>query len=96
MSIYEITAIEAKVRLINQYEEIASDAKAKADAIKSEIKDLMTEKKVDTIKTPNFVIRFIDVLSSRFDTKRFKETFGEELYKAYTKEVASKKFTITQ
>ena len=96
MSIYEITAIEAKVRLINQYEEIASDAKAKADAIKSEIKDLMTEKKVDTIKTPNFVIRFIDVLSSRFDTKRFKEEIGEDVYKEYCKEIASKKFTISK
>ena len=73
MSIYEIEAIETKVRLINQYDEIMADAKAKADNLKNEIKEMMTEKKVDTIKTPNFVIRFIDVLSSRFDTKRFKE-----------------------
>lgn len=96
MSIYEITAIEAKVRLINQYEEIASDAKAKADSLKDEIKALMTEKKTDTIKTPNFVIRFIDVLSSRFDTKRFKEEIGADVYKEYCKQVASKKFTISQ
>ena len=96
MSIYEITAIEAKVRLINQYDEIMADAKAKADNLKNEIKEMMTEKKVDTIKTPNFVIRFIDVLSSRFDTKRFKEEIGEDVYKEYCKEIASKKFTISK
>lgn len=96
MSIYEIEAIETKVRLINQYDEIMADAKAKADNLKNEIKEMMTEKKVDTIKTPNFVIRFIDVLSSRFDTKRFKEEIGEDVYKEYCKEIASKKFTISK
>ena len=96
MSIYEIEAIETKVRLINQYDEIMADAKAKADDLKNEIKAMMTEKKVDTIKTPNFVIRFIDVLSSRFDTKRFKEEIGEDVYKEYCKEIASKKFTISK
>ena len=96
MSIYEIEALEAKVRLINQYEAVAGDAKAKADELKNEIKVMMSEKELSTIKTPNFVIRFIDVLSSRFDTKRFKEVMGEDLYKAFTREVASKKFTITQ
>ena len=96
MSIYEIEAIETKVRLINQYDEIMADAKAKADDLKNEIKEMMTEKKVDTIKTPNFVIRFIDVLSSRFDTKRFKEEIGEDVYKEYCKEIASKKFTISK
>ena len=42
-----------------------------------------------------FVVRFIDVLTTRFDTKRFKEKFGEEVYNAFTKQVPSKRFSIS-
>ena len=41
-----------------------------------------------------YIVRWTSVLSTRFDTKRFKEAFGEELYKAYTKEVSSRRFSI--
>ena len=96
MSQNEIITIEGKVRMINQYESIAKDAEAKADAIRSEIKDFMTSRDMDTITTPNFVIRWIDVISNRFDTKRFKLTYGDAAYAAFCKQVPSKKFTITQ
>ena len=96
MSQNEIIAIEDKVNLINHYETIAKEASEKAEEIKNSIKELMTANDLETITTPNFIIRFVSILSSRFDTKRFKEDFGADAYAEYCKQVASKKFTITQ
>lgn len=88
--------VEDKIRLINQYEAIVEDAKEKAEAIKDEIKAMMTEECLDSLVTDNFVVRWTDVVSSRFDTKRFKEDFGAESYAAYCKQIVSKKFTISK
>jgi len=96
MSQNEIIALESKINLIQHYESIAKDANEKAEVLKNEIKTTMTDNALETITTPNYVIRFIDILSTRFDTKRFKQELGEELYNAFTKQVYSKKFTITQ
>ena len=94
MSQKDIMTIEEKITLIATYEEIIEDAKAKVEALKDSIKQKMTDEDLSEIVTPNHVVRWIDVLSSRFDTKRFKEEMGEDAYNFYTKQVASKKFTI--
>lgn len=96
MSQNELIALEDKIELINHYDSIAKDANEKAEELKVEIKSFMTRQGLETITTPNFIIRFIDVVSSRFDTKKFKEDFGAESYAAYCKQILSKKFTITQ
>ena len=49
---------------------------------------------VSKMNLGKYIVRWTSVLSTRFDTKRFKEAFGEELYKAYTKEVSSRRFSI--
>ena len=94
MSQKDIMTIEEKITLIATYEEIIDDAKAKVEALKDSIKQKMTDEDLSEIVTSNHVVRWIDVLSSRFDTKRFKEEMGEDAYNFYTKQVASKKFTI--
>lgn len=96
MSTNDLLQIEDKVNLIKHYESIAENASAQAEEIKNSIKELMTERGLETITTPNFIIRFVNVLSSRFDTKRFKMDFGADAYAEYCKQVASKKFTISQ
>ena len=68
--------------------------KAEAEEIRNGIKGEMNARAVEELQIGSHVVRFTSVLSTRFDTKRFKETFGDELYKAYTKEVASKRFSI--
>ena len=85
---------EEKITLIATYEEIIDDAKAKVEALKDSIKQKMTDEDLSEIVTPNHVVRWIDVLSSRYDTKRFKETLGEDLYNLYTKQVSSKRWSV--
>ena len=50
---------------------------------------------VETVEAGQYVLRFTTVQSSRFDTKRFKEEQGPALYKEYTKEVISRRFTVS-
>lgn len=96
MSENEITVLENKIHLIEQYESLAKDATEKAEAVKSEIKNLMTEMGVDTLKTHNFIVRFVQIVSNRFDTARFKQDFGKSAYTEYCREVVSMKFTISK
>lgn len=40
------------------------------------------------------IVRWTSILSNRFDTTGFKKEHGE-LYKAFTKQTASRRFTIS-
>ena len=80
---------------LNELEAMIDELKNEAETIRDQIKDEMAERNVDEMIVGDYIVRYIDVLSSRFDTKRFKVEMGESLYKEYTKEVSSKRFTIT-
>lgn len=41
-----------------------------------------------------YIIRYTSVLSNRFDSTAFKKVMPE-IYKAYTKQVSSRRFTIS-
>ena len=87
--------ITRKVEELLELEDFAEQIKSEAEALKKEIQNEMAERDVEELNIGKYIIRWTSVLSSRFDTKRFKENFGEEVYKAYTKEVASKRFSIS-
>ena len=95
MSTNELLNIENRIYLIQEYESQAKNAMEKAEALKASIKDDMSRKGLEEIKTPNFIVKWVDILSSRFDTKRFKEDMGEDIYNFYTKQVPSRRFTIS-
>ena len=83
-----------KIELLNEYEAMLEELKAEADEIKNEIKAEMEAREVEELEVDQYIVRFRSVLSTRFDTKRFKETMGEDVYNAFTKQVASKRFSI--
>lgn len=91
MSDNEITS---KVEEIRELEELIEAAKAEADALRDELKQEMINRETEEMTAGQYIVRFTAVLSSRFDTKRFKEVFGEDIYKAYTKQVSSRRFSI--
>ena len=66
----------------------------KAEALRDDIKAEMLAQDTEEMTAGRYIVRFTPVLSTRFDTKRFKENFGEEVYKAYTKRVSSRRFSI--
>ena len=82
------------IETLIEYEAAIEELKAEAEEIRNTIKGEMNARETEELEIGSHIVRFTSVLTTRFDTKRFKEVFGEELYKAYTKEVASKRFSI--
>ena len=70
-------------------EEAKNEAEALRDAIKAEMLQQDTEEMI----IGTYIVRWTSVLSNRFDTTGFKKVHSD-LYKEYTKQVASRRFTI--
>ncbi len=91
MSLNEmITKIEALQEMEAFMEEIKNEAETLRDAIKAD----MMEKGLEEMEAGKYIIRWTPVLSNRFDTTGFKKAYGE-LYKSFTKQTASRRFTIS-
>ncbi|MCD7981922.1 MAG: hypothetical protein LUF32_06365 [Clostridiales bacterium] len=86
-------AIDNRVRKLQELENQIAQLQEQADTIKDEIKADMESKGIDEIKTKNFIVRWKEIISNRFDSKAFKAA-QPELYTAYTRETASRRFTI--
>ena len=90
----KVTQLESKIEELNEIEKMMDELKAEAEAIKDELKNEMSLRGLDQMEIGQYIVRWTSVLSSRFDTKRFKEEYGESIYKQYTKEVSSTRFSI--
>lgn len=73
---------------------LMEEAKAEAEAIRDSIKAEMAERETEELIAGNYIIRWTSVLSNRFDTTGFKKVYGD-LYKAFTKQSASRRFSIS-
>ncbi len=89
-----INNIESKIKELKEIEAYLAELNEEAEAIRDDIKAEMNERGTEELEAGQYIVRWTSVLSTRFDTKRFKEVFGDELYKAYTKEVSSRRFQI--
>lgn len=86
-------AIENRVRKLKELEAQRKAIVDQIEAIQDEIKKDMEAQGTDEIHTPNFVIRFKDVISRRFDSKLFKADHVS-LYEAYTRPTVCRRFTV--
>ena len=84
----------AKIELLNKYEAMMEELKAEADTVRNTIKAGMEAREVEELIAGQYIIRWIPVLSQRFDSTAFKKVLPD-LYKAYTKQVSSRRFTIS-
>ena len=84
----------AKIELLNKYEAMMEEVKAQADTIRNEIKAEMEARELEEMIAGQYIVRYTAVLSNRFDTTAFKKVMPE-IYKAYTKQVSSRRFTIS-
>ena len=84
----------AKIEALNEWESLMAEAKAEADALRDSIKEEMAERETEELIAGNYIVRWTSVLSNRFDTTAFKKQFGD-LYKAFTKQSASRRFSIS-
>ena len=84
----------AKIEALNAWEALMEDAKAEADAIRDSIKQEMLDRDVEELTAGAYIIRWTSVLSNRFDTTGFKKVYGD-LYKAFTNQTSSRRFSIS-
>ena len=91
MSTIEITT---KIEALKEMEELIEEAKAEAETLRDEIKAEMLSRNTEELTAGQYIVRWTSVLSNRFDTTGFKKLYGD-LYKQYTKQIASRRFTIS-
>ena len=83
-----------KIEALNEWEALMEEARAEAEAIRDSIKQEMMERETEELTAGQYIIRWTPVLSNRFDSTAFKKMYGD-LYKAFTKQTASRRFSIS-
>ena len=86
--------IQAQIESLRALEELIEEAKAEAETLRDAIKQEMLIRDTEELSAGQYIVRWTSVLSQRFDTTSFKKVMPE-VYKAYTKQVSSKRFTIS-
>ena len=90
MSTIEITS---KIEALKDLESLIEEAKAEAEALRDEIKTEMLNRDTEELEAGQFIVRWTSVLTQRFDTTAFKKVMPD-VYKEYTKQVSSRRFSI--
>ena len=90
MSTIEITS---KIEALKELETLIEEAKAEAEALRNEIKAEMVNRNAEEMEAGQYIVRWTSVLSQRFDSTSFKKVMPD-VYKSFTKQVASRRFSI--
>ena len=90
MSTIEITS---KIEALKDLESLIEEAKAEAEALRDEIKSEMLNRDTEELEAGQYIVRWTSVLTQRFDTTAFKKVMPD-VYKACTKQVSSRRFSI--
>ena len=88
------TEITSKIEALQELEALIEEAKAEAASLRDEIKAEMLKRDTEELTAGQFIVRWTSVLSNRFDSTAFKKVMPD-VYKAYTKQVASRRFSIS-
>ena len=68
------------IETMNNYDELASKAKAKADAIREAIKEEMVRQNTEELVAGAYIVRFTNVISNRFDSTTFKRLYASKAF----------------
>lgn len=90
MSTVELSTIIEKLK---EWEAIQAEAAAEVESLKDQVKAEMNARGVEELEAGQYIARFTTVLSNRFDTTVFKREHAE-MYKQYTKQTTSRRFSI--
>ena len=86
--------IISQIEALNEWEEIIEEAKAAAEAIKDTLKAEMLERNTEELEAGQYIIRWTNVTTNRFDSASFKKNLPE-IYKEYLKQSISRRFSIS-
>ena len=84
----------SKIEQLKELEALIKEAEAEAEVLKGEIKKEMLRRDIEEMQVGRYIVRWTSVLSNRFDSTAFKKVLPD-VYKAYVKQVSSRKFTIS-
>ena len=88
------TEIESKIEKLNEWEAIRAEAEQEAESLRDEIKAEMLTLETEELQAGKFIVRWTSVLTNRFDSTAFKKEYND-LYKAFTKQISSRRFSIS-
>jgi predicted phage-related endonuclease len=83
-----------KIEELREWEALLAEAQTEIEALRDSIKAQMLEQDTEELQIGAYIVRWTSVLSNRFDTTGFKKMYGD-LYKAFTKQSASRRFSIS-
>lgn len=83
----------SRIESLREWENILEEAQQEVEALKDSLKAELTERGVEELEAGQYIIRYTNVLSNRFDSSAFKKIYGD-LYKAFTKQISSKRFSV--
>ena len=72
--------MESMITKLQEWEELAKEAQAEAEAIRDTIKAEMLARETEELTAGRFIIRWTNVLSNRFDTTAFKNNIWFSLH----------------
>ncbi len=87
------TEITSKIEALKDLEALIEEAKAEAETLRDEIKSEMLKRDTEELEAGQYIVRWTSVLSQRFDSTAFKKVMPD-IYKAYTKQISSRRFSI--
>lgn len=82
-----------KVKKLKALQEQTAELDRVIKELETVIKDEMTAREVEELKSGDYTVRYKEVISNRFDSKTFKTAY-ESLYNQYLKVTTTKRFTI--
>ena len=85
--------IVSKIEALKEWESLAAEAAAEIENLKDAIKREMDARGVEELEAGQYIARFTTVLTNRFDSTAFKREHSE-MYKMYTKQTTSRRFSI--
>lgn len=88
------TEIIKKAEALQELEQFMEEIRAEADTIRDSIKAEMLAQGVEEMEAGKYIIRWTPILSNRFDSTAFKKLHAG-LYKDFTKQVSSRRFTVS-
>ena len=82
----------AMIEAMNNYDELAVKVKAKADALREQLKEEMVRQNVEELIAGAYILRYTPIISNRFDSTTYKRLYAD-LYKDFTKPGSSRRFS---
>ena len=82
-----------KIEALNDWEALMEEAKAEADAIRDELKQMMLENNTEEMECGQYIIRYQSIVTNRFDNSAFKKLMPD-VYNSFIRQTTSKRFSI--